>query len=496
MPQNAPKPAWAKIFAEKTGKELLQANPVYFIENVLTHANKKPFVLQDYQQEILGHIAPDTVVRGGRRGGKSLIFGGYGAWFGATHSNRQIWVIGPTLDQSRIIFNEIAGHFRRPPLNLLVDGRIKDYPFPYIRLLNGTEFHGRGANSPAYIRGHEAHLLLDDEAAFFKEGVLGNVIEPMMLTTGHEPDSSHIRVSTPFGHGEFYDIERYCRECMERGDTSAIAHHFTSLQNQYADRKKLQQILDRYGEDSVIWQTEYLANFVDDDLAVFPWRDIRWAYENFPYRDPQNLSAPEFPFPPQPGHRYVQGVDLANARDYFVASVFDATDPYHLVLVRMDRFRSKGWEAIKSTIRSNYSTYFGARTLIDATTMAENVVSDLSDISAEGYKFTSQSKYELIQDYARLLSEQRICFPYQRDMVDEHRFYEYEILPSKRLRMEAGQGHDDIVTSFALAARLGAVLPALGFFMSVDFSRPRPLTASKPVPGYDPVAEWFRFDTD
>ena len=493
MLQNAPKPAWAKIFAEKTGKELLSASPVYFIENLLTLPNKKPFRLQDYQKDILEHIAPDTVVRGGRRGGKSLMFGADATWYGATHANRQVWVIAPTLDQARIIFNEIAGHFRRAPLNLLVDGKIKEYPFPYIRLLNGTEYHGRGANSPAYIRGHEAHRLYDDEAAFFKEGVLANVIEPMTLTTFHEPDSAHIRVSTPFGHGEFYDIERYCRECMERGDPSAIAHHFTSLQNQYADTKKLAAIKERYGEDSLVWLTEYLAEFVDDDMAVFPWRDIRWAYENYPYRDPQSLHSLEFPVPPQPGHRYVQGVDLANARDYFVASVFDASDPYHLTLVRMDRFRNRGWEAIKSTIRSNYNTYFGARTLIDATTMAENVVSDLSDISAEGYKFTSQSKYELIQDYARLLSEQRITFPYDRNMVDEHRFYEYEILPSKRLRMEAGQGHDDIVTSFALAARLGAVLPSLGFFMSVDFSRKPPAQPSY-VPGFDPWADLFRFE--
>lgn len=493
MPQNTALPAWAKVFAEKTGqRELLQSDPVFFIEQVLTLANKRRFLLQDYQREILTHIAPDTVVRGGRRGGKSLIFGGYGAWFATTHANRQVWVIGPTLDQARIIFNEIAGHFRRPPLNLLVDGRIKDYPFPYIRLLNGTEIHGRGANSPAYLRGHEGHLLLDDEAAFFKEGVLGNVIEPMMMTTAHEADSAHVRTSTPFGHGEFYDIERYARECMEKGDPSAIAHHFTSLQNQYADKKLLQRILDRYGEDSLIWQTEYLANFVDDDMAVFPWHDIRAAYENYPYRDPQNLQSAEFPLPPQPGHKYVQGVDLANARDYFVAAVFDATNPHQLPLVRMDRFRNRGWEAIKSTIRSNYSTYFGARTLIDATTMAENVVADLSDISAEGYKFTSQSKYELIQDYARLLSEGRITFPYQRDMVDEHRYYEYEILPSKRLRMEAGQGHDDIVTAFALAARLGAVVPSLGFFMSVDFSRhPSPLS-SKPIPGVDPWADLFK----
>lgn len=471
----------------------LKDDPVAFVETLLTYPNGKPFLLHDRQKEMLRGVRPMTVVRCGRRFGKSMAWGADATWYGATHANRQVWIIGPTLDQARIIFNQISGHFRRPPLNLLVDGRPKDYPFPYLRLLNGTEYHGRGANSPNYIRGHEAHRLYDDEEAFFKDGVVGNVIEPMMLTTADDPDAAFVRISTPFGRGEFYDASVYARQCMQDGDPEAVEFHFTSLDNPYAVVKKLEQIKARYGEDSLLWQTEYLAEFVDDDLSVFPWRDIRWAYENFPYRDQRELTGPEFPIGPQPGHRYVQGVDLGNARDYFVSVILDATDPYNLILARYDRFRGRGWDAIKQTIRANYHTYLSARTLIDATTMAENVVADLADISAEGFKFTSQSKYELIQDLVRLYAEHRLRIPYDRDLLDEHRYYSYEILPSRKLRMEASQGHDDLVTALALAARLGAVLPAVGFFMPVDFS---PVATSKPpiITTKDPWAELWAFD--
>jgi hypothetical protein len=493
MPHTSSTPTWAKVLSARGGDAVLNAirsDPVEFVQTLLTEPNGTPAKPHPAQVEILHGIRPRTVVRAGRRFGKSKVMGWRGTWHAVTHANHQVYIIGPTLDQARIIFNEVARHFRRPPLSLLVEGKVKDYPFPHIRLSNGSEIHGRGANSPNYIRGHEAHLIIDDEASFFKEGVIGQVIEPMMLTTVSQPDAAQIDVSTPFGRGEFYEAEQYARQVMAAGGSDAVAFHFTSYDNPYADRKYLARILERNGEDSLLWQTEYLAEFVDDDLAVFPWADIRWAYENYPYTDPLKLQAPEFPIPPIPGHRYVQGVDLANTRDYFVSIILDATDPYRLVLVKMDRYQRRGYAAYKESVRANYREYNHARTLIDSTTLAEAVVEDLSDIGAEGYKFTSQSKYELIQDLVRLYAEHRLLIPYHRDILDEHRYYAYEILPSKRLRMEAGRGHDDIVTALALAAHLGAVVPSLGFFRPILTIPPKLIVPR----GYDPCAALFTED--
>jgi hypothetical protein len=500
MPSStAQTPTWVKVLSARGGTDALlrslKADPVEFSKSLLTLPNGKPFIPHPAQEEILRGIRSRTTIRAGRRFGKSDVMDVRATWQAVTHANQDIYVIGPTLDQARIIFNDVLRHFRKPPLSLLLDGKPKEYPFPQIRLLNGVNIHGRGANSPTYIRGHEAHLVIDDEAAFFKDGVIPNVIEPMLMTTISDPDAAHIDVSTPFGRGDFYEAERYIRERLKAGETDVAWFHFTSLDNPYADKRYLQRMLERYGEHSLVWQTEYLAEFIDDILSVFPWADIQWAYENFPYSDPTKTNQPEFPIPPQQGHKYVQGVDLANVRDYFVSVVVDCTDPQRLILCRMDRYQKRGWDAIKQTIRDNYRLYGNARTLVDATTLAESVVEDLSDIGAEGYKFTSQSKYELIQDYARGLSEHRWLMPYQRDIVDEHRFYDYEILPSKRVRMEASQGHDDIVTACALAYRLGAVVPHLGFFAPVY--SPRVTQIARPprtLPTTDPFAELFRFD--
>jgi hypothetical protein len=430
--------------------------------------------------EVLRGIVADTDLVTGRQFGKSTSFGWDGTWYGTTHSNREVYCFGPTLDQAKIVWNEIARHFREPsPLSVLVEGKIVEFPFPLIKLVNGTRIHARGANSAKYIRGHVCHRGYADEAAFFKEGILGDVIEPMFLVAGRQADSALIKTSTPFGQGEFY--ESYHRP----SDEDHRSFHFTSYDNPYADRKRLERAKARYGEDSLRWRTEYLGEWPDAEMAVFPWQDIKAAYEAYPYD--------QFPVAPDPQHRYLQGVDLANRSDYFVASVADCTNPSLVVKVRQDRFQKRGYTFYKGLIRSNYGSYNHARTLLDATTLAESVVEDLADINAEGYAFTgSQAKYEVVQELARLMSEHRWAMPFDRDMVDEYRYFEYEVTPSKRVKMEARKGHDDIVMADALVAHLALIPRMLGFFQPVSLHQKPLYVPAKP--GYDPIAELFAFE--
>jgi hypothetical protein len=236
-----------------------------------------------------------------------------------------------------------------------------------------------------------------------------------------------------------------------------------------------------------LWKTEYLAEFVDDDLAVFPWANIKWAYENYPYGDET------LPIKAVEGNMYVQGVDLANVRDYFVSVVLDTTNASLNSLVRYDRFQKRGYTAYKEIIRANHHIYNHAETLIDGTSLGESVVEDVQDIGAEGYKFSSQSKYEIVQELARMLSEHRLAIPLDRTVIDELRYFTYEITPSKNLKMEAKQGHDDIVMALALAAHLACLPHNIGFFHGLSFQRPVPKPPTIDKEHYvDPFAELFK----
>jgi hypothetical protein len=451
---------------------------------MLKHPNGEPVRPHPTQIEVLLHIERTTTLLAGRQWGKSTLCGWDGAWFATTHANRQVYCIAPSLDQSRIIFNEIASHFRKPPLSYLLASKIVDYPFPHFALTNGTEVHGRGANSPQFIRGKRAHRVYGDEVAFIKDAVCEGVIEPMFTVTGQEPDSALILASTPFGQGYFYDTFQLGRQQSD----GFISFQYTSEDNPYADKRFLERQKARYGEDSLIWRTEYLAQFVDSDNAVIPWADIKWAYENWPHDD-------TFPLPVQAGHKYIQGVDLANRRDWFVASVLDITNQGQIALARLDRMQQKDYPTYKSAVRANWSQYLHPRTLVDATSLGESVVQDLSDIGAEGYAFSGNAaKHEVVHELKRLFSEHRIVIPNKREIIDELRFMEYNVTPAKVVRIEASKGHDDIFMSLSLAAHLALMPTELGLFRGVDLVPARTPIIRPPTPGrpyYDPFAELF-----
>jgi hypothetical protein len=462
--------------------DLIQGSPVDFVEKLLTNDDDSPAIPHSGQRALLEGIRRITVASCGRQWGKSTALGWYIVWWAITHKARKIYIIAPSLDQSRIIFNEVARHFRTSPLSGQLVRKPVDFPFPTIKLKNGTEIHGRGANSPQYIRGKVSHLTICDEAAFMKDRTITDVIRPMMSVTGKTPDAAMILISTPFGEGAFKDLYFECSKQEEAGSERYKHFHFPSESNPHIDHQEIESVKKQYGEDSLLWRTEYLAEFMDDDMAIIPWKDIKWAYEHYPYNeDHSDQPASDFPVPPRPRRNYAQGADLANIRDYFVAAVADVTDDIAF-LVHMDRYQQRGWAAMKATIRANYERYNWADTCIDATTYGASVEEDLRDIGVEGYTFSNKSKYELVQELVRVFAEHKLVIPYDPTIIQELRYFTYVQTPSKNLKMEAKQGHDDIPIALALIAHQIVNRGQIGTFRDIDISA---WGKEMPAPGSD-----------
>jgi len=462
-------------------------DPLTFITTFLRHPDGSEIEPHEAQIEIINSFMGgvfDLVIAAGRQFGKSTVLGWLVVWYLLHFSNRHVYIVAPSLDQARIIYDEVARHFEGP-LRVMLKKKPIDFPFPHLELLNGSHVHGRGSNSPKYLRGKLVHLLIEDEAAYFKDGIHPNTIEPMFTVTSRMDHTGIIRISTPFGQGDFFD-GAMAAQADQSGKSKFL--HYTSLDNPYANRVLLDRLRDRYGESSLIWQTEYLAEFADSDLAVFNSQDIKWSYQNYPYQTEQGKIT--YPISPLAGHRYVQGVDLANMRDYFVATTLDTSDPRLAVQVRHDRLQKRGYAAYKGIIRSNYSAYNSARTLVDSTSLGESVVEDLRDIGAEGYKFSgSEAKYDIVHNLVRMFNEHRIVIPYQRELIDEVRFFQYKITPSKNIRMEAREGHDDYVMSLSLAGQLASQPLFTGFFQGVDITNLGNPAPRKLPPNYDPFKD-------
>src|SRR6266571_3311516 len=94
----------------------------------------------------------DLVVEAGRQFGKSTVLGWLIVWYVLHFSNRHVYIVAPSLDQARIIYDEVARHFEGP-LRVMLKRKPIDFPFPHLVLENGSHVHGRGANSPKYLRG-------------------------------------------------------------------------------------------------------------------------------------------------------------------------------------------------------------------------------------------------------------------------------------------------------------------------------------------------------
>lgn len=460
-------------------------DPIAFITTFLKHPDGSPIQPHEAQIEIIRTFMGgvfDLVIEAGRQFGKSTGLGWLIVWYVLRFPNRHVYIVAPSLDQARIIYDEVALHFEGP-LRVMLKRKPVDFPFPHLQLENGSHVHGRGANSPKYLRGKRVHLLIEDEAAYFKDGIHTNTIEPMFTVTSKMEHTGIIRISTPFGQGDFND-GAIAAEKDTTGHSKYL--HFSSFDNPHANKDLLYRIRDRYGESSLVWRTEYMAERADSDLAVFNSADIKWAYENYPHVTEQG--AIKYPISPEAGHRYVQGVDLANMRDYFVSTMLDITDQRTAVQVRHDRLQRKGYAVYKGIVRANYSAYNAARTQVDATSLGESVVEDLRDISVEGYKFTgSAAKYDIVHNLVRAFNERRIVIPFQRELIDELRNFQYEITPSKNLRMEARTGHDDYVMSLALAADLASRPTYTGFFLGGLKDRAQIVTEIPP--NFDPFAD-------
>lgn len=463
--------------------EACKADPIEFTRTLLRQMDGSRWTPFEAQETILRGIQRNTAVLTGRQFSKTTILGWYVAWFAATKPNSKIFILAPTLDQTRLIFSEVRHYFTTTLKSFLL-GKPKNSPFPEIELKNGSEIKCRGLNRPEYVRGNRAHLVVVDEAAFVKEGSIKDVVEQLLLVTGKRDGSALVLTSTPFGNGEFYDFTNNARKLDGNGRFAYF--HYTSYDNPYADREQLEEVKERYGEDSPIWLAEYMGVFQDDETAIFRSADIKAAYEAWP-------DGTSFPVKPIPDHRYIQGLDLANRNDYTVATVLDATDRQAVQLVRMDRARRLGYARYKALARTNHSQYNRARTIADATSLGESVAEDLRDISLVPYAISSNSaKWEIVQELSRMFQERRLIIPNDKDIIAELSYFRYHITPSKVMRMEAPRGkHDDIVMSLALAAHLAVIPTTVGVPVSVDLAigRPKQMTYEEKMafnPLYDP----------
>lgn len=389
----------------------------------------------------------------GRRFGKTVAAAIDALWFAVTRPGTTQMIVAPTADQSKILFDQVR---RMAEEGLLVDviGRVVESPFPELSLVtlnaSGAEVESlimarSVSHDGKYLRGHGADRVVADECAFIPEQVMAQVIPPMLAASPH---NELVLISTPFGTGTYF---HRAYERGRTGDPTITSFHFPSASNPFLPAAYMEQ--QRREMTQLAFDTEYGALFLDSQSSVFRQEVITAAID-----DTILPGAVD-------GHRYVIGYDPAKYSDRSGVVVLDVTTTPHRAVEVLD-LGGRDYLDQATRIRRLAQTYHSAQVLLDATShdqMLEELIA--TGVHAEGYRFSNQSKQDLIDSLALALERGDLRIPNHLDLIKELTYYRFQTTQSGKVRLGApeGPGHfDDLVTALALAtwqAKLGDGLP-------------------------------------
>jgi hypothetical protein len=303
----------------------------------------------------------------------------------------------------------------------------------------------KSADNPDSLRGYAVNFFILDEAARMDYEAYVSAMTTVTQTMGRG-----IIISTPKGGGWFRDVyaqgEKFYEDGMPKfgGDVEDPFPEWLSIRmpTWMNPHVKLQAIEDmRRNLPSDVFRQEVGAQFLLDSAGVF--RGTRGCVKGLPE-------------PPQAGHGYVIGVDLARLQDFTVLTVMDRARRH---VVDLARFTQVHWDVQINRIINLARAYNFATLVVDSTGIGDPIVQTLESagMNVVPYKISSHiAKSQLIDKLRLSIEQQRISYP--RDlphfnlMLKELETYEYEISAGGVTRYSAPRGYyDDCVISLALA---------------------------------------------
>lgn len=381
---------------------------------------KIPYKPHPAQKQFHESKARFRILAAGRRFGKSQAAANEVIKFACTHKKSTSWIVAPIFPQAMISWRMIKQIL---PHELIKTPHLTE---KYIELINNSTIWIKSADNPDNLRGEGISFLVVDEAAMVKREAWEEVLRPALS----DKRGRAVMISTPKGHNWFFEM-------WTRGQDPQFPQYqswkFLTADNPYISPQEIEEARSTLPE--LVFRQEYMAEFLDDIGAVF--RGVELCISG-PFSEPQ------------PNRIYILGVDLAKYTDFTVLCVMDDTGH----LVAFDRFNQIDWAFQKQRIIST-AQKFKAKIIIDSTGVGDPIWEDLkrAGLNIEGYKFTNESKKQLIEGLSIAIEQKSISYPDIPELINELRIFGYKISKTGAITYNAPQGyHDDCVISLALAA--------------------------------------------
>jgi phage FluMu gp28-like protein len=363
----------------------------------------------DGQRAVLESDARFKVLMCGRRWGKSLISKNISIT--EALNGRITGYVTPTYALSKVFFDDIA---KIIPSEIATANK-SDLTFKFV---TGGEIRFFTGERLDNFRGLRLHNVIIDEASYipYLQDAWNNAIRPTLT----DFEGKALFISTPRGKDFFYNL--YLRNS---GDWKSFK--YTTYDNPFI---KVSEIDDAKNSLPMsAFEQEFMANPSENSANPFGIDFIRQNIQTLSSNNP-----------------ICYGIDLAKSYDYTVICGLDANG----AVCSFDRFQSD-WTTTKAKIRG----LGNVPKLIDATGVGDPIVEELQreDYLIEGFKFTSQSKQQLMEGLVTSIQQGNVKYP-DGIIVDELSIFEY-IYTANGVKYSAPNGmHDDCVCALALANKI------------------------------------------
>ena len=330
---------------------------------------------------------------------------------------QNFWWLSPIRDQAKVVFRRLKSALPRHVY------RAHETELT-LTLLNGTILWFKGADHPDALFGEDVYAAVLDEASRIKEEAWHAVRTTLSATKGpiriignvkgRRNWAYHLARMAESGAPNMAYAKVVCHDAVEAG--------FLSAEDVEDARQQLPE---------VVFRELYLAEPSDDAGNPFGLKAIREAIA------PMSGQAP-----------IAWGWDLAKSLDFTVGIGLDG----HGRVCRFERFQRSWEDTITAIVQATAST----PALVDSTGVGDPILEALQRRGGdrygcfEGFKFTAQTKQQLMEGLAVAIQQQQIHFP-SGVIVDELEVFEYEYT-RMGVRYSAPSGlHDDAVCALALA---------------------------------------------
>lgn len=350
---------------------------------------------------------------------------------------QEAWLQNPEQRQDRIfwwvapVYNQAQIAYRRAKNGLQQSFRKANDSALTIELLNGSLLQFKSADNPDNLFGEDVWGCVIDEATRMKETSWHAVRSTLASTNGR------------------------CRIIGNVKGRSNWAYKLSRMAENGADPDWLYSRLTAYDAiiGGVLTEEEVLSA-----KKTLPENVFQELFEAMPSDDESN------PFGVQhiekcivevmsPKDPVCYGIDLARSQDYTVLIGLDEDNN----VCRFERFQ-QNWAVAVDLIKNEIGQI---PTLVDSTGVGDPIAQELERTNnAKGFKFSSTSKQQIMENLAVLIQRGDIGFP-EGNITKELYDYGYEVTRTGT-RYQALSGFDDCVCALALAAWQSRDLPGIG----------------------------------